>query len=201
MSRLVKIYISHTNVFFAKRLRSALEQHLNQLGITVLFLYNVKLFPFADLLFVSHETLSECTPGDLHHLQESLTKSILITQNRNLVFTPFGIKWVLLRHHTEHDIMALADHILQIRASDVEKHTLCTQLHSPLTLLTGRQQQVVKLVALGMSHRRISRIMNIDEKTVSGHKRSIMKQLNLNRTTDLHFWLTSHLLISAQEKK
>lgn len=79
-------------MFFAKELRSALERYLNQRGITVLFLNNVKLFPFADLLFVSHETLPECSPDDLHHLQEYLTKSILINQYRNLVCTPFGIK-------------------------------------------------------------------------------------------------------------
>lgn len=200
MSRLVKVYISNTNSFFAKGLRLTLKRHLNQLGITVLFLKNVKLLCFADLLFLSQETLSACTPSDLHHLRESLTKSVLVTPHRNLITTPYSIKWVLHRHHTERDILALADHILHIRESDVEKHALCVSAHSPLTLLTGRQKQVIKLVAQGMSHRRISRIMSIDEKTVSSHKRSIMKKFNLDRTTDLHFWLTSHLLMSVPEK-
>jgi DNA-binding CsgD family transcriptional regulator len=68
-------------------------------------------------------------------------------------------------------------------------------------LLTGRQKEVVKLVAQGMSHRHIIKIMSIDEKIVIGHKRCIMRKFNLSRTTDLHFWLISHQLTSAQEKE
>lgn len=93
-----------------------------------------------------------------------------------------------------------ADHILQIRVSDVEKHLLSAPLHSPHPA-DGAPETGGETGLPGMSHRHIAGIMNIDEKTVSGHKRCIMRKFNLSRTTDLHFWLTSHLLMSAQEKE
>lgn len=54
-----------------------------------------------------------------------------------------------------------------------------------LSVLTGREQEVLVLIAEGLTNRQISERLNISPKTVARHRDNITKKLNLSSRTDL----------------
>lgn len=53
------------------------------------------------------------------------------------------------------------------------------------SILTTREREVLKLLAEGMTTRRIGAALNISEKTVETHRRQIMGKLNLHSVAEL----------------
>jgi DNA-binding NarL/FixJ family response regulator len=56
--------------------------------------------------------------------------------------------------------------------------------HVDLTL-SGREREILQLLAEGQSNKAISKCLNLSLKTVETHRKNIMKKLNLHRITDL----------------
>lgn len=61
--------------------------------------------------------------------------------------------------------------------------------------LTGRQREILQLVAEGRTARQIGEILSISPKTVEFHKASIMRLLSLRSTADLTRYALAHGLI------
>nr|WP_278249526.1 LuxR C-terminal-related transcriptional regulator [Nocardioides sp. IC4_145] len=55
----------------------------------------------------------------------------------------------------------------------------------PETVLTAREDQVLKLVAEGASTREIARLLTISPKTVERHRANILAKLGMNDRTQL----------------
>jgi len=53
------------------------------------------------------------------------------------------------------------------------------------TLLTGRETEVLKLIAEGKSGKEIAAILHLSVRTVDNHRASIMRKLHVNKSTDL----------------
>ena len=51
--------------------------------------------------------------------------------------------------------------------------------------LSGREREILQLLAEGHSNKAISKCLNLSLKTVETHRKNIMKKLNLHRITDL----------------
>jgi two-component system response regulator NreC len=51
--------------------------------------------------------------------------------------------------------------------------------------LSGREREILQLLAEGHSNRAISKCLNLSSKTVETHRKNIMKKLDLHRITDL----------------
>ncbi len=58
--------------------------------------------------------------------------------------------------------------------------------------LTGRQREVLQLVAEGCGTKEIATILNVSVKTVEFHKTRIMQQLDLHTTADLTKYAITH---------
>ena len=56
---------------------------------------------------------------------------------------------------------------------------------SPLQSLTGREQQILGLLADGKRVKEIARLLNISVKTVESHRQSIMDKLEIHSTIQL----------------
>jgi DNA-binding NarL/FixJ family response regulator len=56
----------------------------------------------------------------------------------------------------------------------------------PLALLTTREQEVLSLVAEGLTNRAIATRMILSERTVEAHVTQIFQKLRLNDSTDQH---------------
>ncbi|HEI8505942.1 TPA: LuxR family transcriptional regulator [Serratia marcescens] len=66
----------------------------------------------------------------------------------------------------------------------------CPRCRISLTLSEGR---VCQYIILGYSQSRISKLLSISQKTVSCHKRSVMKKLDLKSDIELMRWLRRHM--------
>jgi DNA-binding NarL/FixJ family response regulator len=65
--------------------------------------------------------------------------------------------------------------------------------------LTGREQEVVKLVARGMSNKAIARQLDISPRTVEGHLNHVFEKLGTTSRTELvHFALANSLFAREQ---
>jgi DNA-binding NarL/FixJ family response regulator len=58
--------------------------------------------------------------------------------------------------------------------------------------LTGRQREVVQLVAEGHSVKEIAGILNISSKTVAFHKANVMRRLRIHSTAELTKYAIDH---------
>lgn len=62
-------------------------------------------------------------------------------------------------------------------------------VNSPEEDLTHRQQQIMRLLAKGVTPAEISMQLNISIKTVSSHRGAVMKKFGFNRKIELYNWL------------
>lgn len=70
---------------------------------------------------------------------------------------------------------------------------------SSLESLTGRQIEILRLVAAGKSHRDIARSLHIAEKTVEHHRSNLKRVLGINDTAGLVLFAVRHGLVSPSE--
>jgi len=57
--------------------------------------------------------------------------------------------------------------------------------HDPYKLLTGREREILKLLAEGRTTQEIADMLAISPKTVEGHKTNLMAKLDLHNRVDL----------------
>ena len=80
---------------------------------------------------------------------------------------------------------------------------IVTQLRSPLAaaesdpflLLSGREREVLHLIAEGLSAKEIASELHISTKTVEAHRTSLMRKLNVRKATELVRYALRHGLI------
>lgn len=73
------------------------------------------------------------------------------------------------------------------KAADVviSKATELVNAQSKRNLLTGRQQETLKLLVEGLTNKQIAQILNISVKTVDAHRASIMARLQIHSLAGL----------------
>ena len=69
---------------------------------------------------------------------------------------------------------------------------------SSIDVLTGREQEVLRLVARGRSNREIAQELFISEKTVKTHVSNILGKLHLEQRTQLVVYAIKNKLVEAQ---
>jgi DNA-binding NarL/FixJ family response regulator len=71
------------------------------------------------------------------------------------------------------------------------------QLEKLRSRLTGRQREVLQLVAEGHSNKEIAAILNVSTKTVEFHKHNLMQSLGIRTTAELTQYAIRHGYISS----
>jgi DNA-binding NarL/FixJ family response regulator len=66
---------------------------------------------------------------------------------------------------------------------------------TPFTNLTGRQREVLQLVAEGRSNKEIACILDLSTKTVEFHKARIMRQLGIHSTAEITRYAIAHGIV------
>ncbi len=69
---------------------------------------------------------------------------------------------------------------------------------SSIDVLTGRELEVLRLVARGRSNREIAQELFISEKTVKTHVSNILGKLHLEQRTQLVVYAIKNKLVEAQ---
>jgi DNA-binding NarL/FixJ family response regulator len=65
----------------------------------------------------------------------------------------------------------------------------------PFSLLSGREREVLHLIAEGLSAKEIATELNISTKTVEAHRTSLMRKLGVRKATELVRYAVRHGLI------
>jgi len=97
------------------------------------------------------------------------------------------VKAIRLIHRGEAFISpAVSDAVL----ADYRKHVT-----NPIDLLTGREREILTMVALGKTNKEIANTLNLSVYTIESHRGSVMEKLNLHNTGDIvRFALRSGLI-------
>jgi len=66
-------------------------------------------------------------------------------------------------------------------------------------LLTSREQEILRLVADGKTAKEIAAALFISQRTVENYKNTLLKKLNLHRTSDLIKYAIKHRLVDIDE--
>ncbi|MEX2269423.1 MAG: response regulator transcription factor [Acidimicrobiia bacterium] len=63
----------------------------------------------------------------------------------------------------------------------------------PATELSGREEEVLRLVVAGMANKQIARRLGISERTVKAHLTNVFKRLDVTDRTQAALWAKEHL--------
>ena len=67
--------------------------------------------------------------------------------------------------------------------------------HEPFSVLSGREREVLYLIADGMSAKEVASQLGISTKTVEAHRTSLMRKLGVRKATELVRYALRHGLI------
>ena len=67
------------------------------------------------------------------------------------------------------------------------------------SLLTSREEEVLRLVVAGKTAKQIADVLFISPRTVENYKNTLLKKLNLSRTSDLIKYAIKHKLVDIDE--
>jgi len=68
-------------------------------------------------------------------------------------------------------------------------------------LLTSREQEILRLVAEGKTAREVAATLYISRRTVENYKNTLLKKLNLHKTSDLIKYAIKHKIVEIDEEE
>lgn len=134
------------------------------------------------------------------------TKVVALSMHRDSVYVReilrAGARGYLLKESEDDDLLkairsvhrgeaflspAISDAVL----TDYRKH-----VSNPVDLLTGREREILTLVAEGKTNKEIANALSLSVYTVESHRGSVMEKLNLHNTGDIVRFAIRNGLIS-----
>jgi DNA-binding NarL/FixJ family response regulator len=130
------------------------------------------------------------------HDTEEVLADVLSSGARGCVLKTDPSRYLLaaidaLGHHAPFVTPSLSDAFVQAVGRRSRPHGL-----SPL-LLTGREREVVRLLADGRSNRQVADTLGISVKTVESHRANVMRKLELRSIVDLVRYAVRNQLVEA----
>jgi DNA-binding NarL/FixJ family response regulator len=83
------------------------------------------------------------------------------------------------------------------KVSEQLLHSLSTRLDHKASALTGRERQVVQLIAEGHSNKQTATVLNISLKTIETHRATVMRKLNLSSSAALVRYAVRNRLVEV----
>jgi DNA-binding CsgD family transcriptional regulator len=191
MIRILRILIVDTDQFFVAGLEQAVREHFNARNTEVIFLRFALLYPNADLIFWAAYCPDKVMPPGL--LENRTVIQLMSQQMPHLLADNTAL--VFYRHQCANCLSSLLDQIMHTALNRPAEIMREENKEPTFLALTPRQWEVIGYISSGMSLYEISKRLRIGRKTVSAHKRAAMRNLRLNKITDLHNWLLSNGLI------
>ncbi|HWN27340.1 MAG TPA: response regulator transcription factor, partial [Actinomycetospora sp.] len=71
---------------------------------------------------------------------------------------------------------------------------------TPVSVLSGREKEVLVLVAEGLANKQIARVLGIAERTVKAHLTSVFTQIGVTDRTSAALWAHRRGLVSSPPK-
>ncbi|MGL1812358.1 UNVERIFIED_CONTAM: LuxR family transcriptional regulator [Serratia marcescens] len=186
MSSLVYIGLLDRNLFLSQGLRFFLNEYFNEKNKSVVFVNEDKL-NVADVIFYESSNHMAYFIGKV--LQSSTKNVILFSlgegNNSLSTWRLARFQQALLKKESLQQLRFYLDTLWRER----ESFGYQRRINSPEEDLTSRQQQIMRLLAKGLTPADISVRLNISVKTVSSHRGAVMKKFGFNRKVELYNWL------------
>lgn len=189
MTRAVKILIVDPDRYFAAGLQHAVHKHFNAKGVPVIFMNRPLSYPLADLIFWAPGYSTTVMPMGLLAGRSHKSHLVLLMSEQATHLLTNCVPWVFYRHQSRGHLLTLIEQVIHSSTGEPIAAVNDKQRRRTLNALSPRQREVIRCISKGMQVRAISERLQIHEKTVSNHKRTAMRKLQLSRTTDLHHWL------------
>jgi DNA-binding NarL/FixJ family response regulator len=142
------------------------------------------------------------------HKKQPRVKTLVLTQHDNqeyvLSVVKAGATGFLPKKAVSSDLMAAlhalrrGESFLYPKAASIliNNYLQNTSGADPYDVLTGREREILKLVAEGHTSRQIAAMLYLSAKTVSGHRNKLMQKLGLHNRSDLVRYAMRRGLIS-----
>ncbi|MEG2734306.1 MAG: helix-turn-helix transcriptional regulator [Hafnia sp.] len=191
MLKKLSILIVDSNSFFSDGLKKLLITHCNSKGVKLTFTSNPSDYLLADISFLSHKM--SMTSGSKSPLDFKICSSLIFIHIplfiKKSINTMSGAQCVFKRNQSCADYIMLVDNVIKKN----EFQTIETlSVRRNIEMLTHREKEVMYYFSKGYSPKKTGECLKISLKTVSSHKRCVMKKLNFTRLTELHTWLLNY---------
>jgi len=161
-----------------------------------------KLKPDICLLDISMPILTGLEAGRLIKKYNRSIKIIILSRHDNEVYVKqalqIGINGYILKDYAGSEIIRAISEVMSGKiylspklvknlttGSLLNNNSRAVKINNEKTILTGRENQVLKLICESKSNDEIAEIFRISVKTVQVHRQNIMKKLNLHKVGDL----------------
>ncbi|HDG9775433.1 TPA: response regulator transcription factor [Raoultella planticola] len=196
MTRVFKILIVDPDRFFVAGLQQILKKHFHAKGVRAICMSQPLSYPMADLILWAPGYTTTVMPMRLlaHHSHKY--RLILLMSQHKTHFATNYVPWVFYRHQRPRSLLTLIEQAIDTSTSNKIEDLNDPQSRCTINALSPREREVIGCIAKSMNLRAISERLHIHEKTVSHHKKSAMRKLQLSRTIDLHHWLLCNHIIN-----
>jgi two-component system response regulator NreC len=109
-----------------------------------------------------------------------------------------GAQGYVLKEHAFEDILAAIQAVgsgKKFVSPQIASEVLTRHDHEPATTLTGRQLEILRLIAKGLTSKRIASQLGIHLKTVDNHRQRLREKLGVHSSTELIHVATERGLI------
>lgn len=123
------------------------------------------------------------------------TKTILLTQHEEEQYISealdVGVKGYVLKDQVAKDLIQAIQQVsrgqvyLSPGVSEAVMEAYRTKAEKPKDPLTGRERQVLQLIAEGKSTKDVASLLNISVKTAESHRTRLMRKLDIHETASL----------------
>lgn len=192
MKKIITVCIVDTDRFFALGVKLILIPYFEHLGQVVLFV-DAENAAGADLVICSacsDMPIRICRTRWLRQNESPVYIVVRSTQEGSLserrCLYEQGNLW---RGASPQSLLALVEKELKDREGAVisaAKCHFCTRM-----ILTQRELEVMRCMTREMAPKSLTRYLNLSPKTVSAHKRAVMRKLGFKRNEELYHWLRS----------
>ena len=139
-----------------------------------------KIIPMADVeLFGDFETFAQATPERFFHF--FVAAQLFVTHSS--YFRPLRHKTILLWHHGAHH----------------HEHDIAGAAHPAIAQLSGREAEVLALIARGYMNKEIADRLQIGLTTVISHRRNIMEKLGIRSVAGLAIYAMTAGYVAGDE--
>lgn len=191
MLHTVNILVIDPNRYFAEGLRLLLNRYFSRRNINVTYIDKNACKNGADLVFMAMNSGANILQRyGLSSISRHCVFMIKERHQARLKYSAFVklTAGVLSREQNADAVLTLLE-LFMLRQHKPKSETSVAGPVTRRSTLTFREYEIMRHLHVGMNNHAISRLLNISEKTVSSHKRSAMRKLNISRNSELHYWL------------
>nr|WP_314266600.1 helix-turn-helix transcriptional regulator [uncultured Moellerella sp.] len=186
--RALKILIIDQNQFFVYGLKQTINNHFNKKNISVKYIHSKRSYSTADVIILAQDQSTIITALGLISQSVVNTKLIRVISRQQSCLTENVDQWIFYRHQDHSALLSMIDKILKLSKQYGAINMPETYQNIETKSLTRRQHEIIYYILKGMNLIEIAHLLNINEKTVSHHKRAAMVRLQLKGTTELYHW-------------